>query len=550
MEQSTPLSKAYILIFMRFLILVLCMFALFLQNADSLPSILGINEAKILMGMFIVNMLYVLIARFLNNHVAGFLLFQISVDLLAVTWLVYVSGGILSIFASLYFGIILSAGICLHSNLSIFYASLSTISIAGVAFIYFIAALTKNALPWVKAPEGIILLDHDIMFLRSYLFAQGVSFHLVALFIRWLSDLLNQQHIMHAEILENLNEGVIVMDERLILDFINVKAKMILGIDINTPCIDCSIKQLLDTSKHTAILKAILLQKPCHFQSEIESHGALLPISITLTTFATSKKIRASLLILRDMSDQKHIEEAMKLVHRLETISEVAYTIAHEIRNPLASIRGAVQELNKEGLSSESRTLLTDIAIRESDRLNRIITDFLQLSKLRQPAFQEIHLSHLMQEFLYFLQKRPDMSNAQITMDVPDNITLQGDPEQLKQVFYNLTINALEAAKGPLQLAIKATLCMLKDFPHNSRYSFYGLQEMGVTISFCDQGHGIAPQNLKKIFTPFFSTKKQGSGMGLAMVNKIVSSHQGICHVTSETGQGTTFSVWLPQKIG
>lgn len=548
MDQPANLSKAYFLILIRLLIIVLCIFAIFLQSSQNLPAFFALNEAKLLVAMIILNVIYILFARFFAQQVQIFLTIQISIDLLAVSFLIYFSGGILSMFISLYFGVILAAGICLNPNLSILYASLSTISIAGIAVIYFIAAVARVDLPLITGQEIYPFVEHDFSFLRAYLFAQAVSFHLVAIFIRWLSVALSRQYILHAEILENLRDGVIVMDEKLVLSFVNVCAKKMLGKDIHETWNGRLATEFLNHPKHTSILKTVLLQKLCSFQIELETNDVQIPINVTLTSFATKKEVRAYILILRDMSEQKHIEEALKRIHRLETISEVAYTIAHEIRNPLASIRGAVQELRKSDSPQDAKNLLMDIVIRESDRLNRVITDFLQLSKLRPPSLQKINLHHLLQEFIYFLQKRPDMANAQIDLDIEPNITLYCDAEQIKQVFYNLAINALEATTTHLVLKIQARNCVLKDFIHKSHYPFYGLQEIGVMISFCDQGRGIPEQYINKIFTPFFTTKEQGTGMGLAMVKKIIDSHQGLCNVQSTNGQGAVFSLWLPDQ--
>ncbi len=545
MDKNIALSKAYFFILVRFIIIFFCLVALYIQHHPILPQLFSLNESKLLVIMLVVNVGYILVARFFYRHAGIFIVFQIALDLLAESLLIYLNGGIVSIFVSLYFGSILAAGILLAPSVSFVIASLATISIAGIALTYFLAAVTTSELPWLKA-NAYPSFEHDFPFLKSYLFAQGLSFHLVALFINWLSGMMNRQRILHAEILENLSDGVLVTDEQQNIFFINQKAKDILQYKTLESPIGKPIVEILDSTRHSIILKMLLSQEPCQLQIEFPIKDALVPISLTLTPFATAKKIRAYILILRDISDQKRMEEAVKRANRLATISEIAATIAHEIRNPLASIRGAIQELRNSYCMGDDRYILMDIALRESDRLNRIISDFLQFSKLRMPNMQQIALSHLLEEFIFFLKKRSDMADAQIHTEIEPDIVIAGDSEQLKQAFYNIAINALEAAIEKLHLTIRVQRCKLSQFPGQSKYHLPTLDEMGVLIQFQDQGKGIASQHKAKIFTPFFTTKEHGTGMGLASISKIVDLHQGLCHLETIANQGTIFSIWLP----
>ncbi len=549
MDKNVALSKAYFLILIRFLLIFCCIVILFIQRAaDSLPNLFSFNESKLLIGCLVLNLIYILIAHLFYRRIDIFLLIQIGTDLLLVTMLIYVSGGMLSMYLTLYFGPILAAGILVNSAIGFIYASLATIGISLVTLTYFLAATTSAKLPWVSEQMLYPFLEHDYPFLRAYLFAQGLSFHLVALFIHWLSGVMNSQRILHDEILHNLADGVIVVDTKQIINFINKNAKEMLSLSDKETYEGRQLQDIFSAPQYTKILSILKKLEKIRIEIEIEHKGSVLPILLTITPFSTKKQIHAYIIIFHDITDQKRMEEALKQSQRLQTISEVASTIAHEIRNPLASIRGAIQELRNSFSTTDEKYLLLDIAIKEADRVNHIIGDFLYLSKVRFPNISNIFLNHLIDEFVFFLKKRPDMSQSEVILDIQQNLWVLGDPEQLKQVFYNLAINALEAANTFLQLKIVAKNCPAKIFATRCRVPVQQLDNPGVAIYFIDKGKGINSQYSEKIFQPFFTTKEHGTGMGLALVTKIMDMHQGLYYFHSIPGDDTTFGIWLPNN--
>ncbi|NUM35128.1 MAG: PAS domain-containing protein [Candidatus Brocadiae bacterium] len=550
MDKSIAHQHVYFLILARFILLIGCTVTLLIQQGRmfDLQYLLSIPSGKLLAFTFFLNLAYLFLTRFLKKFLKIFMIFQMLTDLFMETFLIYLTGGVLSVFISLYFASILSAGILIGPNSSFVFASLSTIGISVIALFYFIAAINHTPLPFIKEHSYYSFLESDFPFIKAYLFAQGMAFHLVAFFIHRFSYFIHRQKILHEEILENLTDGVIVVDAKQKLVFLNKQAKILLELSTEESFAEKHIGEILSKTKHEGIYNAFIGQKSLRMKTELKLEKGILPIQVSIAPFSTKKKIQSYIIVLRDISDQKRMEDAVKRANRLETISEMTSAIAHEIRNPLASIRGSIQELKNTLDESDSRYILMDIAIRESDRINGIVTDFLTFSGIRTASLQKISLTHLLEEFLFFLKKRKEMETAIIEKEIMENLIIQGDSEQLKQVFYNLAINAMEASLEKLELKVTAKHCNLLDFSKTIYNDFEGNEQKGIEVCFIDKGKGLTKEHFRKLFTPFFTTKRNGTGMGLAMVSKILDMHDALYRVQSEIGQGTIFSIWFPLK--
>lgn len=225
-------------------------------------------------------------------------------------------------------------------------------------------------------------------------------------------------------------------------------------------------------------------------------------------------------------------EEAMRRAEKLSAMGKLAAGIAHEIRNPLASMSGAIQVLRDElELSQENRRLM-DIILRESERLNRLITDFLDYSRPYNPEKKEIDFSCVVAETLDVFEK--GLSNDQsikVQKEIKSGVKVFGEHERLKEVLWNLFNNAVQSmhAGGNLAISLDTYGSMAK-------------------IVVRDSGEGIDIKDLHKVFEPFFTTKTYGTGLGLATVYRIVEAHGGNIRVDSENGKGSVFTVMLPLK--
>jgi two-component system sensor histidine kinase PilS (NtrC family) len=238
------------------------------------------------------------------------------------------------------------------------------------------------------------------------------------------------------------------------------------------------------------------------------------------------------------MTEVKLIEEEMKKVEGLALIGELAAGIAHEIRNPMASISGSIQML-KEGLDKDDvNSRLMDIMLREVTRLNHLVNDFLLFARPKPLNWQEFDLSQLTTESLELFKNSGNWTGElRVETDFKRDIMMESDPEQMKQVLWNLFLNASEAMPNGGIVRVSADLV-------ESRDSSEPGQKM-VKIIVKDSGQGFSKKALSHLFTPFFTTKEGGSGLGLATVKRIVEGLKGKIHGENHPDGGAEITILL-----
>ena len=238
------------------------------------------------------------------------------------------------------------------------------------------------------------------------------------------------------------------------------------------------------------------------------------------------------LMNFQDLTELKRLEREVRAKDRMAAVGEMAAGMAHEIRNPLASIAGSVGVLSKEGSLTEDQTKLMDIVFHESQRLNKIINDFLIYS--RQITFnpKEVDLCQLMEDTLTLLHNSPEVTERHSINREFQTETLHCllDPDLIRQVLWNLSHNAIRAMPdgGALTLELKK------------------VQDHEIKILVRDTGVGIEEERIDKIFEPFHSSFANGTGLGLAIVYQIIQAHHGRIEVRSTPGKGSVFEVTLP----
>lgn len=243
----------------------------------------------------------------------------------------------------------------------------------------------------------------------------------------------------------------------------------------------------------------------------------------------TAERLEESYGKLRAQADMiLEIEEQLRRADRLSALGELSAGMAHEIRNPLGSIRGTA-EILQDGIDpSDRRYEFTRILIREVDRLNRVVQDFLNFARPAPVQRDRFDVREAVREVLELTRRQFAKEGVRSRLEGEEAV-VAGDREQLKQAFLNLALNALQAMPGGGLLTVTVT-------PGPD----------GVRIVFADTGVGIAPGNLDRIFNPFFTTRQEGTGLGLAITHRIVQGHGGRIEAASEVGKGTTFTVILP----
>jgi two-component system sensor histidine kinase PilS (NtrC family) len=265
--------------------------------------------------------------------------------------------------------------------------------------------------------------------------------------------------------------------------------------------------------------------------------GQEVPVGISFWSLRSGAGDVAGLIgVCQDLSSIKQMEQRMRQADRLAAVGRLSANMAHEIRNPLASISGAVEALARDLPADPTRSQLVEIVLRESARLNQIVGDFLEYARPAPMAPIEINMAEILDEVLLLIEHRSLPANLKVAREYGDALPTRADPQRLRQAIWNLCLNAVQAMPDGGELRVGAR----------------SLRERGghLQITIADTGQGIADSDLPHIFEPFFSTKPEGSGIGLALVYRVVEEHGGSIEARSRVGEGTTFILTLPAPDG
>ncbi|OGU63499.1 MAG: hypothetical protein A2499_02480 [Stygiobacter sp. RIFOXYC12_FULL_38_8] len=355
------------------------------------------------------------------------------------------------------------------------------------------------------------------------------------IFIRQNFDLLSKKFKViesySTQIIENVSDGIIVLDKHK-----------------NAKSINSSAEKLLNVNERDIIggeLQNLFTGSGCEFLLDDETtiaeveciiDGRKKILLISKSTFIDENHEDNMILVMRDLTEQKRLEEQIIRGERLTAMGELASSVAHEIRNPLNSIGTITQQLGKDYLPVENQDeykSLTQIVYKEVRRINDTIESFLKFAKPKPIQPETFLLSDLLAQTENQYKEVFKQKNFNLIFSNMFNGAVFWDRTQIAQVFINLIENALDS------LSEDGTLII------NSAEIANGLIE----IKFSDNGKGISPDNLKKIFNLYFTTKTKGSGIGLSVVQQIISEHNGVISVESTLGQGTAFTIQLPKNI-
>jgi two-component system sensor histidine kinase HydH len=240
------------------------------------------------------------------------------------------------------------------------------------------------------------------------------------------------------------------------------------------------------------------------------------------------------LLILRDLTEIGQLKDEIETNKRLAAIGRLAAGVAHEIRNPLSSLKGYATFFKEIFEKDSDNYNIADVMTKEVDRLNRVVSELVELAKPLHVSGKPVHLKDLIKESIKIVEHEANLNHIIIDLDLDNDIgSIIGDKDRLNQVLLNLYLNAIQAMENSGKLGIKLTRC---NFTNN------------VKIKVSDTGSGIKKEELPDIFEPYFTTKLSGTGLGLAIVHNIIKAHKGEVKVKSEPGRGTDFTIILPDR--
>jgi two-component system sensor histidine kinase PilS (NtrC family) len=483
---------------------------------------------------------------------------QIAVDLVLVQTLVYLTGGTSSAFAFLPFACVVAAAVVLGGYASLFYASLATVLMAAISLAYSLAYVGYLHLPGI-APEWVDRLAPTFARTIALVGGNAVALHLVAVLGGHLAARLRRETILKDEILDIIAEGLIVADQNLRVVFANAEARRLLGFERADQLIGKRWEEVFRRrgDRQVRLMLSVPASRSRVIEFDHRTKGRLF-LSVKVRPFrAGHEAIGGVVAIFYDITAERLMEAVQERAERLREISLVAAGLAHELRNPLASIRGCVQELAQRrhaegGMRHADR--LTDIIIGEADRLDKIITEFLDFARMRPPRPTPCDLGVLVAEVVTLLRAGHGLSRVEVVVDIVGRITLLADREQLRQVLLNLARNAVEAMPDGGRLTLAANLVAelpgdAADERSRDARTPPAAVPRAVRIEIADTGAGIAPEDVAKLFTPFFTTKPAGTGMGLSIVERIVRAHDGHIEVESHPRIGSTFRLWLPLEL-
>jgi two-component system, NtrC family, nitrogen regulation sensor histidine kinase GlnL len=347
------------------------------------------------------------------------------------------------------------------------------------------------------------------------------------------------------QILSNLDDGVVAVDRQGKITFFNEAAEVLTEVSsaaAATQPFERIFKRepwLVDLVRKTHPPRQKRAQGEGDF---VTRWGRKIPVGVTVSPLQDRHgHFVGTILLLRDIKHRKELEEDLKRADRLVLIGTLAAGLAHEIRNPLGGIKGAAQLLRRSSDNNSSVREFTDIMIREVDRVDQLIEQLLDLSRPAQLTLAPVNIHEILEDVL--LLEAQTVSGREIHIRKrfdPSLPPIRGDRAQLSQVFLNLVKNAFQAMERGGALTIITRV--------ETDYHIRG-QGMGpnrfIWVDLADEGGGIREEDLAHIFSPFFTTKINGTGLGLATCYRIIKEHGGTIRVESTEGKGSTFKVSL-----
>jgi len=475
---------------------------------------------------------------------------QVGIDFLLETILVARTGGVESPFAVLYVITVAVASLIPQRRVGLF-AACTCIIVFGVvtnAQLYGLASSWSGQIGHISAASmlqtfAVYALALLVVGLLSGTLAEQL--HLADQSLREKEQGLTRLQAFHENIVRSISSGVFTADATGAVTSFNPAAREVTGYAVGQ-VLGRSWREIFNWHPNESSDEGPALAVPAMTRFEVEckdANGDRLVLGMTVSPLHEQDEPHGLVGVFKDLTQIRDLEEEMRRKEWLANLGEMSAGMAHEIRNPLGALAGAMQMLRKEAISDVTDRRLMDIAVREATRLDAIITEFLQYARPPALDLAEHNIDKILAETLDLVQHEA-RNRKRITIATSlagGALSAQVDQNQMRQVFWNLATNAFDAMPDGGKLTITT----------GSRHIDAGGRKGDVVeIAFQDTGEGIAPGNLDKIFLPFFTTKKEGSGLGLAAVHRIVDLHGGWIKVESPPQQGTRFVVCLPRSGG
>ncbi|KPK06822.1 MAG: hypothetical protein AMS20_03925 [Gemmatimonas sp. SG8_28] len=464
-----------------------------------------------------------------------FLYAQALFDLFLVTTVVHVTEGPASQFPALYIPVIAVSSVLMPLASSLLVTALASLLYLADIVLWWQPVQLSVAV-WLQVAVFVAV------FIATGLLASRIR--VVGAEREVLEQEVQRLRLEASDILQNLRSGVLTVDGRRVLVFANPASMELLGLreeDVGRP-----LDAVLSTGA-PSIVEAIARtqatrQRSVRSEGEVRVDDRVFPIGVTTTCIDSEDAdgVPSVTAIFSDISDQKRIEALHLRAERLEAVAELSASLAHEIRNPLASIRSSIEQLAGSSRADDDERVLAGLVLRESDRLSRLLTEFLDFSRVRVAKRERLDVGQVAWKAVEVVRQHPDCP-ADATVDmrtVPAEV--EGDEDLLHRVIANLVLNAVQASGAGARVVVEVREAQPDDLPRGV------VLGPAVLLRVKDDGPGIPLELRERLFEPFVSGRRGGSGLGLAIVQRAVQAHRGVVFVDSLPQAGTTFSVIIP----
>jgi two-component system sensor histidine kinase PilS (NtrC family) len=508
---------------------------------------LPVDPFYVLIGCtYVLTVAYALALRFLERY-RWLVDVQLALDAIVVSGIVYLTGGVSSYFSSLYTLPIIAAstvesrrsGITVGIMSCVLYATLVGAQYADPVAFQRTTGL-QTALPAARLSLYTVGLNifgfFAVAALSGYL-AEGLRRADAQL--QQASNQIEDLQAFSRHVIDSLTSGLATTDIDGRIATYNRAAAAITGI---------SVREAIGRS----VVDVLAL--PAQFRGAFGSAEGRLPLprmeflftrpdeqeielGLSMAPLVTPRGETGFLVTFQDVTEARKQEREARIQQRLAAVGEMAAGIAHEIRNPLASMAGSIQILRQELPLSADQSQLMDIVLRESERLNETIRSFLAFARPQRQTTERFDVRRVVTDAARLLENSSELTGRhRIAVDVPDaEVWFEADEGQLRQIVWNLATNGLRAMPGGGQLTLAIKTRAIDDASGRE-----------VVLIVQDQGTGIAPEDLDGIFQPFRGAFSRGTGLGLSIVRRIIAEYGGEIQVTSERGSGTTVTVRFP----
>ena len=470
------------------------------------------------------------------------------IDAMLVSAVVFLTGGVQSFFTILYMLPIVAASAMQSGRGGLQLAGFSTILFVGVVMAQYL-----HADGYLVLPRNIsINTEMPPVSVAQYSVAlNAFGFFVVAVLSGSLAERarLGEQQLEEATeeiadlqafnqyVLDNLVSGLATADAGNRLLTFNRSAMLITGRGGALPIGESAVDVLqLPPAFATTISKDLARVRSMRIDYQYQRDaGRIIEVGVSVAALPLPDGTTGYVYTFQDVTEVKRFEQTARLQQRLAAVGEMAAGIAHEIRNPLASMSGSMQILKEELPLSGDQAQLMDIVLKESERLNHTIKSFLAYARPQRFSLQQLDLRSVVQETAILLRNSPEVEESHTIEVEPSGepVTIDADESQIRQILWNLATNGLRAMPegGTLRMSAVA-------------------EGAAATLRVEDEGVGIPPEEVEKIFQPFRGSFGKGTGLGLAIVHRIVTDYDGNIEVKPRSGGGTIFRVTFPATAG